>query len=259
MGSKKLFVIGLLCFCLLLSAAPLSCQKQENAESKDREPLGIYSGMDTKPVYSRSEVKGGHSSYEFEPALQGDIVKHDFIVKNDSMAPLELSQVEGCCGGFVESYTQKIPPGESGAISAVLLTDSRGGEVIDGTIRAVTNDPDRPEITIDVKMEVKEFADLNPYRIWLKGSLEEEIAEKCIVIPNENYPFNITDIKNRAAKGGWIDYSCREIQKDGRKAYEITVRNTRETPGNYQEVLFVQTDHSERPEFKIRVEGRISE
>lgn len=258
MGSKKLLFSGVLCFCLMLTAAPISCQKQENSGSEDKKTLNLYSGMDIKPVYSRSEVKGGHSSYEFEPALQGDIVKHDFIVKNDSMAPLELYDVEGCCGCFVESSPRKISPGESGAISAVLLTDSRGGEVIDGTIRAETNDPERPEITIDVKMEVKEFADLNPYRIWLKGSLEEEIVGKSIVIPNENYPFNITDIKNRAP-GGWIAYSYREIQKDGQKAYEITVRNTRDTPGNYQEVLFVQTDHSERPEFKIRVEGRISE
>ncbi|MFP4534036.1 MAG: DUF1573 domain-containing protein, partial [Desulfobacterales bacterium] len=167
-------------------------------------------------------MEKANSEYVFEPALQGDLVKHDFIIENDSMTPLELNDAEGCCGCFVESYTQKIPPGESGAISVLLLTDSRGGDVINGTVRAETNDPNRPEITVDVKMKVKEFADLNPYRVWLKGSVDEEIVEKCIVIPNENYPFNITDIKNRAP-GGWIDYSYREIQKDGRKAYEITV------------------------------------
>ncbi|HMA86544.1 MAG TPA: DUF1573 domain-containing protein [Desulfosalsimonadaceae bacterium] len=258
MGSKKRWFIGVLYVCLMLSALSISCQKQENSGSEAKKPLNIYSGRDIKPVYSRSEVKNPHTSYEFEPALQGDIVKHDFIIKNDAMAPLELSDVEGCCGCFVESHTRKIPPGESGAISALLLTDSRGGEVIDGTIRAQTNDPNRPEITIDVLMEVKEFADLNPYRIWLKGSVDEEIVEKCIVIPNEDYPFNITDIKNRAP-GGWIDYSYKEIEKNGRKAYEITVKNTKETPGAYQDVLFVQTDHNARPEFKIRVEGRISE
>ena len=258
MGSKKRWLIGVACLCLMFSVAALSCQKQEKAKSKGKKELSLYTGRDVKPVYSRSVVKKPHTSYQFASVLQGDIVKHDFIIKNDTMAPLELSDVEGCCGCFVESYTQKIPPGESGAISALLLTDSRGGEMIDGTIRAQTNDPTRPEITIDVSMRVKAFADLNPYRVWLKGSVDEQIVEKCIVIPNENYPFNITDIKNRAP-GGWIDYSYKEIEKNGRKAYEITVKNTKETPGAYQDVLFVQTDHIARPEFKIRVEGRISE
>lgn len=258
MRTEKLLIIVAVWLCFLLVVSPLACKKTESSGNDRKRPLNFYTGQDVKPVYSRSRVEKAHSEYVFEPALQGDIVKHDFIIENDAMAPLELDDVEGCCGCFVESHTQKIPPGETGVISALLLTDSRGGEVIDGTIRAKTNDPARPEISIDVKMKVKEFADLNPYRIWLKGSVDEEIVEKCIVIPNENYPFNITDIKNRST-GGWIDYSFEEIEKNGRKAYEITLKNTKETPGDYQDVLFVQTDHSARPEFKIRVEGRITE
>jgi hypothetical protein len=145
----------------------------------------------------------------------------------------------------------------TGKLSVLMLTDSRGGTEINGTIRAQTNDKDRPEISIDVFLYVKEFAALHPYRIWLEGSFKDEISEKCIVIPNKDYPFNITGIKLR--KGVWLDYSYREIEKDGRKAFEITVKNTRKKPGPYQEVLFVQTDNSARPEFKIRIEGRITE
>jgi len=258
MRTEMPFIFLAVWLCFLLVVSPLACKKTENSGNDRKRPIKFYAGQDIKPVYSRSKVEKAKSEYIFEPALQGDLVKHDFIIENTAMAPLELNDVEGCCGCFVESYTQKIPPGESGAISVLLLTDSRGGDIIDGRVRAKTNDPTRPEITIDVQMKVKEFADLNPYRVWLKGSVDEEIVEKCIVIPNENYPFNITDIKNRAP-GGWIDYSYEEIQKNGRKAYEITVKNTKENTGNYQEVLFVQTDHSARPEFKIRVEGRITE
>jgi len=241
----------------MLAATPLACKKQENAGGESVKKIDFYTGMDMEPVYSSSSIEKPHSKYEFDPALQGDIVKHDFIIKNESETPLELRDVEGCCGCFVEGYTQHILPDMSGVVSVVLLTDSRGGEIIDGKIRARTNDPARPEITIDVLMEVKEFAVLNPYRIWLKGSPNEVIVEKCTVITNENYPFNITGIKTR--KGVWFDYSYREIEKNGRKAYEITVKNTRDKPGPYQDVLYVQTDHSARPEFKIRIEGRISE
>ncbi len=257
MRSKNTVIILSFLLLFMLIASPPACKRQENTRSGEIKKINFYTGRDIKPIYSRSRVEKAHSRYEFEPALQGDIVKHDFIIENHSEAPLKLRNVEGCCGCFVESYTPSIEPGMSGAISAVLLTDSRGGEVIEGTIRAQTNDADRPEITIDVSMRVKAFAALHPYRIWLKGSPEEEIVEKCIVIPNKDYPFNITGIKTR--KGVWFDYRLQEVKKNGRKAYEITVRNTREKPGPYQDVLFVQTDNPARPEFKIRIEGRISE
>ncbi len=257
MAQKYPFITFPLLLCLILTAFLIACKKQENTESEAPKEIGFYTGMDIKPIYSRSKVEKSRSKYEFAPALQGDIVKHDFIIENNSDVTLEIRDAEGCCGCFVEGYNQSIPPGMTGAVSIVMLTDSRGGEVIEGTIRVRTNDPDRPEITIDVVMEVKEFADLNPYRIWLKGLPGEKIVEKCTVIPNENYPFNITGIKTR--KGVWFDYKYKEIKNNGRKAYEITITNTREKPGPYQDVLFVQTDHPARPEFKIRIEGRISD
>jgi hypothetical protein len=249
--------IMLLFLLLMLINTILACKNSENQAEGNNNKVNFYNGIEITPVYSSSYVEKSHSRYVFDPVLQGDIVKHDFIIKNDSKEVLELSDAEGCCGCVVESYTRKIQPGLSGQISALLLTDSRGGKEINGTIRAHTNDKDRPAITIDISCYVKEFAALHPYRIWLNGSPKEDIVEKCIVIPNENYPFNITGIKTR--KGVWFEYSYKEIEKDGRKAYEITVKNKRKKPGPYQDVLFVQTDNSARPEFKIRIEGRIAE
>jgi hypothetical protein len=192
-----------------------------------------------------------------EPALQGDVVKHDFLVGNDSEEILEFSRVKGFRGVVVESYSRSIPPGMTGKISALILTDSRGGEEIEGRIEADTNWEARPRITIDVALSVREFASVSPYRVWLRGSSKEDIVETCIVIPNRNHPFAITGIKAR--KGVWFSYSFREIEKEGRRGYEIALRNTRRKPGSYQDVLFLQTDSISRPEFKIRVEGRISE
>jgi hypothetical protein len=198
-----------------------------------------------------------HSRYVFEPALQGDIVRHDFVIRNDSEEILEIHEVRGFPGCVVESYSRRIEPGLTGAISTLILTDSRGGEEIAGTLRARTSRADRPEITIDASLFVREFAFLSPYRVWLEGSTSEDLVGTCIVIPSRDYPFSITGIKAR--KGVWFTTSYREIEREGRKGYEITVRNTRKKTGSYQDVLFVQTDHPARPEFKIRIEGRIGE
>jgi hypothetical protein len=252
---KALYVF--LCLLLALGITEPACKNKENPADISQNKIEFYKGLEVEPIFSHSYVQESHSKYVFDPVLQGDIVKHDFIIKNDSKNTLELMNAEGCCGFIVESYTSKIQPGMTGKLSVLMLTDSRGGTEINGTIRAQTNDKDRPEISIDVFLYVKEFAALHPYRIWLEGSFKDEISEKCIVIPNKDYPFNITGIKLR--KGVWLDYSYREIEKYGRKAFEITVKNTRKKPGPYQEVLFVQTDNSARPEFKIRIEGRITE
>ena len=68
-----------------------------------------------------------------------------------------MSGLPGC---IVESHSRRIPPGLTGSISTLILTDSRGGEEIAGTIRARTNREELPEIAIDASLLVKEFASL---------------------------------------------------------------------------------------------------
>jgi hypothetical protein len=252
----KAAVVFLCLAAALLTSSPARGEEAQPVPARDR-TLRFYKGLPVEPVYSRSSVAFPHSRYVFEPALQGDVVRHDFVIGNHSPEILEIDEVRGFPGCIIESYTRKISPGLTGKISTLMLTDSRGGEKIAGTIRARTNDEDRPEIAIEASLLVKEFASLSPYRIWLEGSAGQDLTATSIVIPNEDYPFSITGIKTR--KGVWFTTSYREIEREGRRGYEITVRNTRKTVGSYQDVLFVQTDHSARPEFKIRIEGRIRE
>jgi len=252
------YLMTILCFLsLVIPTAFAGCEKQENHDQLVDPKLNFYKGLEVEPIYSQSKVESVHVRYEFPPVLQGDIVHHDFIITNDSDKALEITEAAGCCGLIVESYARRIEPDMTGKIALLILTDSHGGQEIKGTISAKTTDSARSQITIDVSIFVQEFAALSPYRIWLKGSPDQEIVEKCTVVPNDAFPFRITGIKVR--KGVWFTYDFREIETDGKPGYEITVRNTRKKIGSYQDVLFVQTNHPLRPEFKIRVEGRIGE
>lgn len=246
-----------LALILAVPAVLTGCEKPERGDGMKKSLPDFYNGMEVTPIYSRSRVEQDHIRHEFPPVLQGDIVHHDFIIENSGAEPLEITKAAGCCGFIVESHAKRIDPGRTGNISVLILTDSRGGQEISGTITAETSDPRRPRITIDAAVTVLEFAALHPYRIWLTGKEDAEIVETCMVVPNADFPFRITGIKVR--KGVWFDYDWRETEFEGRRAYAITVRNTRKKPGPYQDVLFVQTDHPRRPEFRIRVEGRIGE
>ncbi len=215
----------------------------------------IYNGQPPKRVVGRSEIRGARGHITLEPVLQGDVVQHEVLITNDSEAPWALSNLRMCSGCMLDGVTKTIGPGESGAIGFVIPTDALGGQIVDGTIRATTGASAPATIEIGIHLEVREFAALHPYRLWLQGTAGDSIEETVIVVPNDAYPFSIREILTR--KGVWIETAVRETEHEGRRAFAIDVRNTRNKPGPYQDVLFVQTDHPERPEFRIRVEGRI--
>lgn len=220
-------------------------------------PFETYRGQPPERVVGSSRVVEARSRFVLGPVLQGDEVHHSFQIPNPGPEPMELRDVSVCSGCIPAGHSQRIAPGGVGQISILITTDWLGGRGIDGAITATTTSPALPQLEIQVVLEVKEFAALDPYRVWLRGTAgaAEPITATCLVVPNEDYPFSITGIETR--RGVWFEHSLREVERDGRRAYEITLVNTRTKPGPYQDVLFVQTDHPERPEFRIRVEGRL--
>jgi len=222
-------------------------------------PFETYRGQPPKRVHGTSPIGEARSRHVLGPVLQGDEVHHTFRIPNPGTEPMELRDVTVCSGCIPAGHSQRIPPGGEGQISILVTTDWLGGRGIDGVITATTSSPAMPNLEIHVVLEVEEFAALDPYRVWLEGSASasEPIRATCRVVPDERYPFSITGIKTR--KGVWFEHSFAEVERDGRRAFEITLENTRTKPGSYQDVLFVQTDHPRRPELKVRVEGRIRE
>lgn len=246
-----LAIVGAIIFAWVWNACTASGKKSK------KEIYPFYQGLELGPKISKSVIDKTKNRYVMEPVLQGDLVQHDFMLKNDSQQPLELKKVQSCCGSLVDNYTRRIEPGETGVVSVVLLTDRYGGQEIHATVLLTTSDAGRPEITIDISCYVKKFADISEHTIMLDGSLRQPIEGTSMVVPADNYPFSVTGIIPR--KGIDILYSYEEIQTAGRKGYRITAKNKREKPGVIRDILFVQTDHPAKPEFKIRVQGKITE
>jgi hypothetical protein len=256
--NKKLLcsaiIFGLVGFCMI----PLGWSSTNDKLPGDQKRrLNFYFGLPEKPVYSKSIVESPKSRYEFEPVLQFDLVQHDFIIRNTSNQVLELKKVQACCGSLVETYTREIPAGREGVIKTVLLTDRRGGEEIHGTIRATTNDPKNPEWTMDISCFVKKFADISVFTIMLNGSWRKTIEGSSVIIPTSEYPFRITGFKVK--KG--LDITCgyKEIKNSGKKAYLITAKSIRNEAGVIRDTIYVQTDNPSRPEFIIRVQGKVTD
>lgn len=256
---KKVVIAAVSCVVLglIITAWAVTGGFQDNPFEENERKSTLYRGLETPPRYSMSYVEENPSSYAFGAVLQGDLVKHDFMIKNAGKEPLELKKVKACCGSFIENYSRTIQPGQEGKISILMMTEKYGGRAIQGTIRAETNDPKNPEIQIHISLPVLEFAIIDPYKIILTGSSREELSGTSTIEPGKDYPFAITGIKPK--KGIDILYSYKEIVQDNKKKFLVTATNKRKKSGIYRDILFIQTDNKSRPEFKIRVEGYIKE
>ncbi len=250
---------GILCLAVVTALA-LSMDSGRNTGKKAEESAtqgGFYTGAaEKKPagVTPVDLVNGG--TFRLEPALQGDMVEHYFLIRNTYKTPVSFSSVKSCCGVILTGYTKEIAPGETGRISVVIPTDKFGGKTVKGRITAVTQDPAQPDLSIGISMDVNKLASLSQFKIVLSGSFHDVLEGSSFIVPEKNHPFTVKGVKAR--KGLHIVYTVKDEEKGGQKGYLVHVKNTLKKPGIYRDTLYVATDCPERPEIRVRVEGRIT-
>jgi hypothetical protein len=219
----------------------------------------FHEGRSENIAYSKSDFNFPDTEYTFKPAVQGTLLSHTFSIRNGSTRPLVIKRVKGCeskgCAIVVESRSSEIPPGMTGAIRIEIFTDLIDGTSFAHTMTVYTNHKKYPVSTIQVFGDIIRFASITPKNVILAGSWKEEIKATVVIIPEKAYPFKITGLK---ARKGWnIGYDFKEIRKDGRPAFLITVRNVSRKKGGYRDIVFVETNSDVRPEIRIRVNGDI--
>ncbi len=122
-------------------------------------------------------------------------------------------------------------------------------------IRIQTNDPQKQNLTLVVKGFVKKFATIHPRTVRLNGSIDDTISQVITIVPEKEYPFQITDITARY--GNDIKFDLEENQKNGQDEYQLQVTNIRQEAGRYSDTIVLKTDHPSKPELQIRVFGNI--
>jgi hypothetical protein len=124
------------------------------------------------------------------------------------------------------------------------------------SIKVYTNDPKNEKIALQLSGTVKKFVTIKPSKVFLKGNVGESISQVVTITPGENEVFKI--IKDNALKGVDYKYSLKEIEIDGKAAYELTVENTRETEGRYFDKIYLITDRTDQQPISIIVSGYLT-
>jgi len=91
------------------------------------------------------------ATYDFGSALEGETVVHTFVLTNTGDAVLEIEQVRPSCGCTATILSQRtLDPGDSVELRASLHTDGYGGYKISKSITVLSNDPEHPEVLLQL-------------------------------------------------------------------------------------------------------------
>ena len=189
--------------------------------------------------------------FDFQTAVEGTEVPHDFIVENTGGATLLIERVKTSCGCTTASYTKEIPPGSKGKISIKANTEGYAGSRFSKSITVSCNDPKQREIHLRISGQVEKFVSIEPKNISLSGVAGQKIQAVATIRFETKYPFNV--LESHAQKGGNIRFNM-ERKPDG---YMLTVENLLAAKGTYTDRIVLKTDHPAKPEITVAVYGNI--
>jgi hypothetical protein len=92
---------------------------------------------------------------------KGDKITHDFLIKNEGDADLEIVNVQPACGCTVAEFDKTIAPGQTGKVHAVLDTAGFSGPISKG-LTVFTSDSDVPQLELTVRAKVQPFISARP-------------------------------------------------------------------------------------------------
>jgi len=153
------------------------------------------------------------------------------------------------------SFDRVIPPGEEGKIKVKVVTKGYGGNKYNKSIRVDTNDPNHAKIELKISGDVKTFATVIPKSVYLNGKVGDHLSQVVKIVPETPELFKI--MKVSAITDTDIQYSLQEIDNSGKKFYELTIENTKKTPGRYFDTISIITDKSDQMPLTIYVRGKI--
>jgi hypothetical protein len=118
-----------------------------------------------------------------------------------------------------------------------------------------TNDPKHPKLRVVVTGKIEKFAEIQPKRVHLKGSIGTPLMVEVKISPNPSHPFNIIGVQVR--KNKFIRSELIEPCNTETNRCVLRVENLKTTRGRYTDTITIQTDSKVRPSFSIQVVGNI--
>lgn len=197
---------------------------------------------------------------DFEVVTKGDTIVHEFQIRNDGKAVLELTDVKPACGCTVADFDRKIAPGKTGKIRAKLDTTDFTGP-ISKSVAVFTNDPANPKIQLVLKAKVVPYISVTPGYARFNYVQQEPIVPITQTIWTEDgTDVKILDVK---APKDFVTVSFREAKDEERnpkgkgRQWLVDIALDPETSpvGALRDYVEIRLDHPKQKTVKLPISG----
>ena len=191
---------------------------------------------------------------------KGEKIVHDFVIRNDGDAVLEITNVHPACGCTVAEFDKTIAPGQTGKVHAVIDTTNFNGPISKG-VTVFTNDPATPQMELTIRAKVEPYISVKPgyaRYITVQGEpLEGDISQT--LWSTDGAPMDITSIESPYP---FLKVTYREAKPDERvpdvtgKQWRIEMLLSNDAKvGPLADYVTVHTNHPKQKVVQIPVSG----
>jgi hypothetical protein len=197
-------------------------------------------------------------SYNAGDLIQGDVIVHDFVLKNAGNDPLSL-QVKSCtCGGVkYETPAAPIAHGKSDKIRVSIPTRYLKGNY-KRDILIQTNDPENKELNFTIQANIHEiltilprYVDFGRVKIGLNQGQEIDITN------NGKEPVTILQIEAKPAASFAVSPQGKVTLQPGQKKTLTLTFNPGKDPGEVTGSVLMKTDMKRLPEIKLSASAEV--
>ena len=119
---------------------------------------------------------------------KGQVIETTFLVKNTGASDLVISDARPGCGCTVASFDKVIKPGGEGKVQTSVDTKSFSGP-ISKSVLLVSNDPERGQINLFIKANVKPFVDILPQPYVRMSVVKGDSDSRDVILLSEEKGF----------------------------------------------------------------------
>ena len=222
-----------------------------------QESDGPNPGLDSAAA---PDIRFTGKTYDFGIAGQHEKIVHEFGFANVGKGVLVIKTVRSSCGCIATVASSKeIPPGEAGLIKATFETGRYKGKQ-KKTIRVYSNDPDEPEVQLEITGVIKTEVGLEPEFLYFgKVGKGETVTRtlKLIQIGTKELGLNRVEVSRE-----YFTTRVSSLQGGQNRGFQVDVVLEADAPvGRFTEAMTLHTNLKKRPRIDVplyaNVLGRI--
>lgn len=196
----------------------------------------------------------------------GEKIVHDFQIRNDGDAVLQVTEVRAACGCTVADYDKTIAPGQTGKVRVTVDTATFKGAIAKG-VTVFTNDPQTPQLELTVKARVEPQISVKPgyarYITVQKEPKQGTISQTLWAPDGSDFdivkvdsPFPYLTVTHRESKPE-ERIAVEGVPADKGKQWrlEMTLSNDEAPVGALSDFVTVHTNHPRQKLVQIPVSG----